>query len=89
MNLIIALLHYLIQGLELIIVISALMSWLPGASQSPLGRWVNSVASILVNPIRRIMPRTGMIDFSPLIALLVLQAAEMGIRMLAQILFIY
>jgi len=85
MNLIISLLHYLIQAFEILIVLSALMSWLPGAAQSPLGRWVYSIAGIVVNPVRRVMPRTGMIDFSPLVALLILEAAEMGLRVLIQI----
>ncbi|MBC6499406.1 hypothetical protein H7R52_13270 [Weissella confusa] len=34
--------------------------------------------------IRRVMPRTGIIDFTPLIGLLLLQAAQVGLRAIAQ-----
>ncbi|QIL50544.1 YggT family protein [Weissella coleopterorum] len=84
MNLIFALVHFGIAGLELLIVITALMSWFPGALQSKFGQWATQMSDLIVEPVRKVMPRTGMLDFSPLIAILILEAAELGLRMLSQ-----
>lgn len=58
--------------LTLAIFIRAILSWV---SQRP-----NSITIILdkivepiLSPLRRIMPRTGMFDFTPLIAIILLQ----------------
>ena len=87
MNLIFALLHFAILGLELLIVITALMSWFPGALQSKFGQWATWMSDLIVEPVRKLLPRTGMLDFSPLIAILILEAAEFGLRMLSQMFY--
>ncbi len=46
---------------------------------SPYGRWMRPVMALtnwLVEPIRRILPPFGMLDFSPLVAWLVLSVAR-------------
>jgi YggT family protein len=80
----IAILSWFLRAMEFVIVIWALLSWLPGAQRSGFGVLINRIASIIIDPIRRVMPRTGMIDFSPLVALLLLYLAQMGIAGLAQ-----
>lgn len=74
----------ILRAFEFIILIWALMSWLPGASQSSFGRLLGRVAGIVVDPIRRIMPRTGMLDFSPLLAIILLHLAQMGVQMISR-----
>jgi YggT family protein len=58
-------------------------SWL-GAFQ--YSRWMRPVYWLtdwLINPIRRLMPPTGMVDLSPLVALLVLWLVKtLAFRML-------
>lgn len=59
------------------IIAEAIMSWIsPLSSQgyrySPIQSLINSLTSPLLNPIRRMIPTIGMIDLSPLIALLLL-----------------
>ena len=43
--------------------------------------FVDDLMNRFLDPIRRIMPRTGMLDFSPMILLLVLQFFERVVRM--------
>jgi YggT family protein len=84
MSLIIVLLSYLLEALEFVIVVWALMSWLPGAQQSKFGQLLGRIAGLVIDPIRRFMPRTGMIDFSPLVAILLLYGAQMGLIALSR-----
>ena len=83
LTLILSLLMLVLRAMEFVILIW-LMSWLPGAKQSALGQLLGRIAGIVVDPIRRVMPRTGIIDFTPLIGLLLLQAAQVGLRAIAQ-----
>lgn len=68
--------QYLFDALQLAIVARALLSWFvrPGS-----GGWAARLMVILeeitepiIAPIRRIMPRVGMLDLSPMIALFLL-----------------
>lgn len=43
--------------------------------------FIDDLMNRFLEPIRRIMPRTGMIDFSPMILLLLLQFFERVVRM--------
>jgi YggT family protein len=42
----------------------------------PIRATVNRIVDPLLNPIRRILPQTGMIDFSPLVAIIIIQVIE-------------
>jgi YggT family protein len=42
----------------------------------PLRQAIDRVIEPMLAPIRRIMPRTGMIDFSPLVLLILIQLVE-------------
>lgn len=42
----------------------------------PLRQSLDSVVEPMLAPIRRIMPRTGMLDFSPFILLILIQLVE-------------
>lgn len=60
------------------IIIQAVISWVnPGAlgGQNPLGSTLHSLNRPLVEPVSRMLPRSGVIDFSPLVVLLLLQVA--------------
>ncbi|MFL7892910.1 MAG: YggT family protein [Anaerolineales bacterium] len=46
----------------------------------PVRNTVDRIVNPILNPIRRILPRTGMIDFSPLVALIALQILEYIIK---------
>ena len=42
----------------------------------PVRQTVNRIVSPILAPIRRIMPQTGMMDFSPLVAIILVQILE-------------
>ncbi len=61
---------YLLMG---IVIIAALLSWIN--PYSPFMGFFDSLAHPLVAPMRRVLPLVGGIDLSPLLVLLLLQAA--------------
>lgn len=54
------------------IVIRSLLSWFPIDRNNELVRLLDLVTEPLIDPVWRIMPRTGMIDFSAMIVIIVL-----------------
>ena len=66
----------IINGLSTLLIIAiiarSLLSWFNLDPRSPLIQALNAVTEPILDPIRRIMPRLGMIDFSPLVAILLL-----------------
>ena len=42
----------------------------------PVRNFLDKIVNPLLSPIRRIMPQTGMFDFSPLILIILLQVIE-------------
>lgn len=54
------------------IIIRSLLSWFPVDRNNEMVRLLNMVTEPLLEPVRRIMPRTGMIDFSAMIVIVVL-----------------
>jgi YggT family protein len=42
----------------------------------PVRQTVNRIVNPILAPIRRIMPQTGMMDFSPLVAIILVQILE-------------
>jgi YggT family protein len=58
----------------------AILSWFNMDPRSPLIQVLDVVTAPILDPIRRIMPRLGMIDLSPLIAILLLQFVSSGLQ---------
>ena len=56
----------------LLIVGRVLLSWVDPGGRSRLGGFVVSATEPILGPIRKTLPRTGMLDLSPLIVLIVL-----------------
>ena len=55
------------------IFIRALLSWFNMDPRSPVIQTLNQITEPIIEPIRRIMPRIGMFDLSPIVAMIVLQ----------------
>ena len=64
--------RFLLVGLEVLILARVLLSWTDPTGRGQLASFVLSVTEPILAPIRRLMPRTGMLDWSPFIAILVL-----------------
>ena len=75
-------LRFFLAALEVLILARVLMSWLNPRFEGPVARLLYQTTEPILAPIRRILPSTGMIDFSPIVAFLLigLLAAAIGIR---------
>ncbi|HEY7034225.1 MAG TPA: YggT family protein [Thermomicrobiales bacterium] len=51
----------------------ALLSWFDPGMRSTIARLLVDVTEPIVGPIRRVVPSVGMLDISPIIALILLQ----------------
>lgn len=65
-------LTFLVIALWLVILGRVLMSWVDPQFTGPVGRFLYETTEPLLVPIRRILPQSGMFDFSPLLLLVVL-----------------
>lgn len=72
------LINIIIQVYTWLIIANALMSWLPGAYQSKLGQLITRLVRPFLD-IFRFIPTLGGIDFSPLVAIIVLEMAQYGL----------
>jgi YggT family protein len=59
-------------GVWLLIFARVVLSWFDPAGRSQLGGFVMSATEPILGPVRRALPRTGMLDLSPLVVLIVL-----------------
>ena len=74
MDVVVDLVEVLVQGLIFAIFIRAIISWFPVDHSGPLVRALDSVTEPILDPMRRLIPRIGAIDISPMIAIIVLYA---------------
>lgn len=64
------------------LIIYILMSWFPNARESGIGQFLARICEPYLEPFRRFIPPLGMIDISPIVAILVLNFAGRGIHAL-------
>ncbi len=66
------LLSLLINLLIILVLVHAVGSWIPQIRESKFYEKLDSLIAPLLNPIRRVLPPTGGLDFSPLVLLFIL-----------------
>ena len=76
------LLGWAINLLTLAIVVRAVLSWFPVRPRSTPVVVLDRITQPVVAPIRRALPRTGPLDLSPLIAIIILQLLARLVRYL-------
>lgn len=64
------------------LIIFILLSWFPGARESAIGQFLARICEPYLEPFRKIIPPLGMIDISPIVAILVLKFAISGLGQL-------
>jgi YggT family protein len=69
---IIVFIRYLVQILSLIVIIDIVLSYFMPPF-NPIRNFLDRIVNPLLAPIRRVVPPIGMIDFSPLILLILIQ----------------
>jgi YggT family protein len=66
----------LCQILAMAIFLRALLSWIPSMKpDNPLLRFLMDITEPILAPLRKVIPTVGMMDLSPLIAMIVLSQA--------------
>ncbi len=65
------------------IVARSLLTWVPISRTNPFVLIVQQITDPLIQPVRRFMPRTGMIDLSPMIVIGVLYVMIIVVRRVA------
>jgi YggT family protein len=75
--------YYLLTFVELLfnilqfaIIIRSLLSWFNPRPENPLVVFLNDITEPILSPLRRIVPRIGMIDITPLVAILLLSVIQ-------------
>lgn len=74
--------YILVQALtyySFLIIIYIFMSWVPGARESQIGLFIGALCEPFLAQFRKIIPPLGMIDISPLVAIIALNFARTGI----------
>ncbi|MET0785241.1 MAG: YggT family protein [Paenisporosarcina sp.] len=79
MNLILSVISQGIFVYSIFLIIYIFMSWVPSTRETGIGRFLERICEPYLEPFRRFIPPFGMIDISPIVALLVLNLARSGI----------
>jgi YggT family protein len=78
----ISLLCQLVLLYEVAILGRVILSWFPlqpGGVMTKVNRFLLRITDPVLEPVRRVLPRMGMFDLSPIIVLLVLQIVVRGL----------
>jgi YggT family protein len=70
------LLYQLLNLYSLIVLVAVIASWVQLSPYNPIGRVVYGLTEPLLQPIRRVLPPMGGLDFSPLVLLLLVQLVK-------------
>ena len=73
-------LNLLLQILSIAILVRVLLTWFPIDQSNPIIRLLFDVTEPVLVPFRRVIPRIGMFDLSPIAAMLVLQFVQQHLR---------
>ena len=76
MDQLVRLIAIVIQVMVFAIFARAIMSWFPMNPGNPLVNVLFQITEPILAPFRRIIPRFGMMDLSPLVAIIVLQVVS-------------
>ncbi|MGN7310336.1 YggT family protein [Alkalicoccobacillus gibsonii] len=79
MVMLISLVENAITLYTLLIFAWVLMSWFPNARESSIGQMIGRIVEPYIDIFRQFVPQIGMIDLSPLVALLVIRFAGNGL----------
>ena len=72
MNSIVDIIILLLQLLWFAIFARAIVSWFPIDRSGPIVRALESITDPILEPLRRVVPRIGMIDITPMVAIILI-----------------
>ncbi len=68
-----ALVTMLVNLVSIVLILHALMSFMPIAPWHPVRRFLDQLAEPIIRPFRGLIPPVGMFDFSIMVAIIVIQ----------------
>lgn len=82
--------HSVFQIYYFLIIIYILLSWFPAARDSQVGEYLGKVVEPYLGIFRKFIPPIGgMLDISPIVALIALNFVESGVHLLLEMIGIY
>jgi YggT family protein len=70
-------LNLFVFAFNILILIRVVMSWVQPVPAGVIGRFIFEVTEPVLAPIRAILPKSQMVDFSPLAAFVLLQVLQL------------
>ena len=80
MDIVLNFVQILVLILQFAIIGRAVLSWFPIDPRSPLVSVLNEITEPILAPLRRIVPRIGMIDITPIVAIILMNVIETVLR---------
>lgn len=80
---IVSLINFGLSIYSFALIVYIFMSWFPGARESQFGEILGKICEPYLEIFRKFIPPIGMIDFSPIVAILLLQFARQGFMQIA------
>lgn len=72
MGILILTVGYLVQFLAFAIFARAILTWFPIDRNGPIFQFLSAITDPVLEPMRRVIPPIGMIDITPMVAMLLL-----------------
>lgn len=76
------LIDFIFTLLSFAIIARALLSWFVRDPYNPIAYWLNRITDPILEPLRRVIPPIGMMDITPIVALLLLSFIQAIIQTL-------
>ena len=73
---VIQLIQLVFRIIDWTVILAILMHWIIQDPHHPVRSFLDSIVEPMLAPIRRFMPQTGMMDFSPMVLLIALYLIE-------------
>ena len=70
---------FFLRALSWLVIIRILMSWFAPQARGPIALFIHETSDQILRPLRKIMPPTRGIDWTPLIALIGLDLLRYGV----------
>ena len=71
-----SILHSLIKFIEILIIIAAILSWIPPHSKPEWAWKIEDLAEYILRPFRKYIPTIGPIDITPIVVLILLEIVD-------------
>jgi YggT family protein len=76
---ILSLINWITELITLLVIMQVVLSYFMSPFH-PVRQFIDRIVEPLLRPIRRLLPQTGMIDFSPLVLIILLQVINGVLR---------